>query len=172
MREGGEPEAAEGDPLHGLVRRMEDALVHPPATLVEGAQGRRILVRLGRQLVQLAARHLAHRGEVRARALEGGGVHHQLAEELEVPVLEVEVEAARGRHRVLGGWRRWAGEAHRAEPAGRGVPSLPSHGNPRWARAVGAMFTWETGGAPSAPERYAGALPERSGRRVLRPRPR
>src|SRR5262249_50148079 len=103
MRERGELEAAEGDPLHGLVRRMKDDLVHAPATLVESAQRGRILVRLGGQLVQLASRHLAHRGEVRARPLEGAGVHYQLAEELEVPVLEVEVETARGRHRVLGG---------------------------------------------------------------------
>src|SRR5262249_23251430 len=139
--ERGKPEAAEGDPLHRLVGGVEHDLVDATPALIEGPQGGRVLVGLGAKLVQLAARHLAHSDEMWTGAFEGGRVHHELAEELEVLILEVEVEATRGRHRVLRGHRRETGQTHRTDPTGSGVPSMPSQGNPRWASTVGAMFT-------------------------------
>jgi hypothetical protein len=92
---------------------VEDDLVHPPAGLVEGAENRRVLVRLGGQIVELAAGDLAHFGEVRACALESRGLHHRLAQELEVPVLQVKVHPTRGRHPVLRRLRVLARRAHR-----------------------------------------------------------
>jgi hypothetical protein len=44
---------------------MEDDVVHASAAGIEGAEHRRILVSLGRQLVELPARHLAHVDQMR-----------------------------------------------------------------------------------------------------------
>jgi len=65
------------------------------------------------EVVELAAGDFAHLDEVRARAREGLGVHHRLAEELQVSVLQVEIHAPRRRHPVLRRLRVFAGRSHR-----------------------------------------------------------
>jgi hypothetical protein len=70
-----------------------------------GAEHRRVAVGVGGERVQLAARQLAHRDQVRPGALESRRVHERLAELLQVAIGEVEVDAARGRHPVLRGRR-------------------------------------------------------------------
>jgi hypothetical protein len=105
-----EQRAAEG----GAAPRVDDRLQHaaplgrsrPPAVrLVVRAQHRRVAVGHGGQRVELATRHLAHRGQVGARALEGLGPHDHRADEGEIGIGETEVRPARGRHAV-GGRRR------------------------------------------------------------------
>jgi hypothetical protein len=98
-----EAKARERDPLELAVGRVAHDLVHAPATLVVGPEQGRISVRLHGERVDHASRGLPHRDEMRLGPLEDLARHQGPAEPLQVPVGEIEVEAASGRHRILGG---------------------------------------------------------------------
>ncbi len=101
VRHRGETEALEGQLLHRAVGRVEDDLVHAAAALVVGAQGGRMAVGRGRERVQLVAGDGTHLDQQWPRAREHLGLHHRGADELEIGIGDVEVEAARRRHAVL-----------------------------------------------------------------------
>jgi hypothetical protein len=97
-----ESEATERQALHLAIGGMEHDLVDAPAARVEGAEGRRVPVGVGRERVQLAARHGPHGVELGPRALEHVGRHDRFADEGEIRIGAEEIHAARRRHAVLG----------------------------------------------------------------------